>query len=40
MNMALTDYFLDIVNGSIFIGFEQLSNDFINLGFDRNNDAR
>ena len=29
-----------IVNGSIFIGFEQLSNDFINLGFDRNNDAR
>ena len=29
-----------IVDDSIFIGFEQLSNDFINLGFDRNVDAR
>ena len=29
-----------IVNDSIFVGFEQLSNDFINLGFDRSIDAR
>lgn len=29
-----------VVDGSIFIGFEQLSNDFINLGFDRSVDAR
>ena len=24
-----------VVNGSIFVGFEQIGNDFINLGFDR-----
>lgn len=28
-----------VVNGSIFVGLEQHTNDFINLGFDRNNDA-
>lgn len=29
-----------VVSDSIFVGFEQLSNDFINLGFDRSTDAR
>lgn len=36
-------YLLDYgvkVNGTIYIGFEQRSKNFINLGFDRNNDAR
>lgn len=28
------------VNGTIYVGFEQHSRSFINLGFDRNNDAR
>lgn len=28
------------VNGTIYVGFEQHSKNFINLGFDRNNDAR
>ena len=28
------------VNGTIYVGFEQRSKNFINLGFDRNNDAR
>ena len=29
-----------VVSDTIFVGFEQLSNTFINLGFDRSNDAR
>ncbi len=29
-----------LVSDTIFVGFEQLSNDFINLGFDRSNDSR
>lgn len=29
-----------VVEDSLFIGFEQLSTDFINLGFDRSNDSR
>ena len=29
-----------VVSDTVFIGFEQLSNDFINLGFDRSNDSR
>lgn len=29
-----------VVDDSVFIGFEQYSNDFINLGFDRSTDAR
>lgn len=29
-----------IVDSSVFIGFEQLSNDYINLGFDRSVDSR
>lgn len=28
-----------VTNGSIFVGFEQVGNDFINLGFDRNNQS-
>lgn len=28
------------VDDTIFVGFEQLSSDYINLGFDRNNDSR
>ena len=28
------------VNGTIYVGFEQRSKNFINIGFDRNNDAR
>lgn len=28
------------ISDTVFIGFEQLSNDFINIGFDRGNDAR
>lgn len=28
-----------VVDGSVFIGIEQLSNAYLNLGFDRNNDA-
>lgn len=28
-----------LCGGTVYIGLEQLSNDFINLGFDRNNDA-
>ena len=28
-----------VVDGSIFVGFEQVGNDFINLGFDRNNQS-
>lgn len=28
-----------VVDGSVFVGFEQGNNYFINLGFDRNNDA-
>ena len=29
-----------VVSGDIFVGFEQLSNDYINIGFDRNTDSR
>ncbi len=29
-----------VISDSVFIGFEQLSVDFINLGFDRNTDSR
>jgi hypothetical protein len=29
-----------VANDTIFIGFEQLSNDYINLGFDRSTDSR
>ncbi len=29
-----------VVNGTIYVGFVQHSGDYINLGFDRNNDAR
>lgn len=29
-----------LVSDTVFIGFEQLSNDYINLGFDRSNDSR
>lgn len=29
-----------VVNGTIYVGFIQHSSDYINLGFDRNNDAR
>ena len=29
-----------VVSDTIFVGFEQLNTDFINLGFDRSNDAR
>lgn len=29
-----------IVSDTVFIGFEQLSNDYINLGFDRSTDSR
>ena len=28
-----------VVDGSIFVGFEQVGNDFINIGFDRNNQS-
>lgn len=28
-----------LVNGSIFVGFEQANNAYINIGFDRNNDV-
>lgn len=28
------------ISDTVFVGFEQLNADFINLGFDRNNDAR
>lgn len=28
------------VNDTVFVGFEQLSNDYINLGFDRSTDSR
>lgn len=28
------------VSDTIFVGFEQLSNDYINIGFDRSNDSR
>ena len=28
-----------VVEGKIYVGFEQTSNDYINLGFDRNHDA-
>ena len=40
---GLCRYALDnpvLVTDTIFVGFEQLSNDYINLGFDRSNDAR
>ena len=30
---------LVVADGSIFVGFEQVGNDFINLGFDRNNQS-
>ncbi len=36
-------YILDygvIVNGTVYVGFEQHSKNYINLGFDRNHDAR
>lgn len=29
-----------VVNGTIYVGFVQHSGDYINMGFDRNNDAR
>lgn len=29
-----------VLSGRIYVGFEQTSNDFINLGFDRSNDSR
>lgn len=29
-----------VVNDTIFVGIEQLSNDYINIGFDRSNDSR
>lgn len=29
-----------LVQGTVYVGFEQVGNDFINLGFDRSNDTR
>lgn len=29
-----------VLSGRIYVGFEQTSNDFINIGFDRSNDSR